>query len=104
MLTNHKPILHPAKSQRDIVTKKRYLSREIAPRVDTDALTATPCINGVTLHITAPNTQPESRNKYIRIVIHLYLSCTGLLIICEHTFYKIWLQMCVHTGAENDTN
>ena len=37
-----------------------YLSSEIAARVETEALTATPCINGVTLHITAPNTQPEN--------------------------------------------
>lgn len=43
-------------------TKYNYLSTAMAARVFTEAHTDTPCKNGVTLHITGPNGQPEIKN------------------------------------------
>jgi len=43
-----------------------HLSNEMATSVLTDALTATPCRNGVSLHINAPNCHPVNNKKQRR--------------------------------------
>ena len=49
-----------------------YLSIAMAASVLTEALTATPCRNGVTLHSTAPNLQPaKQQHAVIRATLKL---------------------------------
>jgi len=57
------------------MSSERHLSNAMAVRVLTDALTATPCRNGVALHMTAPNCQPASVTQQPSFTT--YLSSTG---------------------------
>lgn|SRR6218665_2912056 len=52
--------------------KKAHLSRDIAARVLTEALTETPCRNGISLHISAPQCQP----KTTRIITEPFINST----------------------------